>query len=261
MSRSLVGSSSSSTLGSVSSSRSSWKRRRSPPDRSPTRAVSRSPVKPNRSSIAVAVISPSAVRVTRRIDSTVSSTRASGSRSSTCWVRCCRATVRPCRTCPADGASSPVEQRQHRRLAGPVDPHDPDPVPRPEPPGGVGEQDPVAADQVDVLDVDHVLAEPLGREPLQLEPVPRRRHVLDQRVRCLDPELRLRGPGRRPAAQPGQLLADQVLPARLGGGRPGAGAPPWPARTPRTRPRRRRRHRRGPPTSTRTPRRGTTGRG
>ena len=79
MSRSLVGSSSSSTLGSVSSSLRSWKRRRSPPERSPSRAVSRSPVKPNRSSSDDAEISwPSRVLVTRRIDSTVGSTRPRG---------------------------------------------------------------------------------------------------------------------------------------------------------------------------------------
>ena len=140
-----------------------------------------------------------------------------GSRSSTCWVRCCSATVRPCCTLPGRGRQLAGEQVEHRGLAGAVDADDADPVARAEPPGGVVEQRPLAADQVDVLDVDHVLAEPLGREPLQLEPVARRRHVLDQRVRGLDPELRLRGAGRRAAAQPGQLLADQVLPADLGG--------------------------------------------
>ena len=137
MSRSLVGSSSSSTLGSSSSSRSSWKRRRSPPDRSPIRAVSRSPVKPNRSSIEVAVISPSAVLVTRRIDSTVGSTRPSGSSSSSCWVRCCSATVRPCLTLPAVGRERRRRAGEHRGLAGAVDADDADPVARAEPPGRV----------------------------------------------------------------------------------------------------------------------------
>jgi len=51
-SRSLVGSSSSSTLGPSMRSRSSCSRRRSPPDSSPTRVNSRSPLKPNRSSAA-----------------------------------------------------------------------------------------------------------------------------------------------------------------------------------------------------------------
>ena len=130
MSRSLVGSSSSSTLGSVSSSRSSWKRRRSPPDRSPSRAVSRSPVKPNRSSIEVAVISPSAVRVTRRIDSTVASTRASGSRSSSVLGEVLQrdgaAVLHP----PGGRRQLAGEQREHRGLAGAVDADDADPVAR-----------------------------------------------------------------------------------------------------------------------------------
>ena len=221
MSRSLVGSSSSSTLGSVSSSRSSWKRRRSPPDRSPSRAVSLSPVKPNRSSIEVAVISPSAVFVTRRMPSTVGSTRASGFRSSVswsrCWVRCWSAIVRPCLTLPTSGASAPDSSDSTEVLPAPLTPTMPTRSPGPEPPGRVRQQLPGAAGEVDVLDVDDVLAEPLGGEPLELEPVPRRRHVLDQLVGRVDAELRLGGPGRRAAAQPGQLLADQVLPPGLRG--------------------------------------------
>ena len=58
-----------------------------------------------------------------------------------------------------------------------------------------------------------------GGERLQPGRVPRRRLVGDQRLRGLDPEPRLAGPGRRAAAQPGQLLAQQVLPAGLGRGR------------------------------------------
>ena len=165
------------------------------------------------------MISPSAVLVTRRIDSTESSTRLSGSSSSMCWVRCCIATVRPCFTRPATGARSPATRASTEVLPAPLTPTMPDPVAGPEPPGRVVQQHPLAADQVDVLDVDHVLAEPLAGEPLQLEPVARRRDVLDQRVGGVDPELRLRRPGRRPAPQPGQLLADQVLPADLRGRR------------------------------------------
>ncbi len=111
------------------------------------------------------------------------------------------------------------QQRQHRGLAGAVDADDADPVARPEPPGRVRQQLARPAGQVDVLDVDHVLAQPLGGEPLQLQPVARRWHVLDQRGGGVDPELRLGGPRRRPAAQPGQLLAHQVLPAYLRGRR------------------------------------------
>ena len=75
------------------------------------------------------------------------------------------------------------------------------------------------ADQVDVLEVDDVLAEPLGREALQLEPVARRRLVLDQRGGGVDAELRLGRARRRATAQPGQLLAHQVLPPGLRGRR------------------------------------------
>ena len=46
-----------------------------------------------------------------------------------------------------------------------------------------------------------------------------RRLVLDQRVGRLDAELGLAGARRRPAPQPGQLLAQQVAPALLGDGR------------------------------------------
>ena len=261
MSRSLVGSSSSSTLGSVSSSRSSWKRRRSPPDRSPRRAVSRSPVKPNRSSIEVAVTSPSTVRVTRRIDSTVAQHPGLGVELvdvlGEVLERDGPAVLDP----PGHRRQLPGEEREHRRLAGAVDADDTDPVPRPDPPGGVVQQRALAAHQVDVLDVDHVLAQPLGGEPLQLEPVARRRHVLDQRVRGLDPELRLRRPGRRSPAQPGELLADQVLPAGLGRGRlalplrlgQDVRRVPAVVRVDLTA--------RAPPTWTGRPRRGTTGRG
>src|SRR3546814_9519978 len=42
---------------------------------------------------------------------------------------------------------------------------DADPVAGAEPPGRAGEQGPLPADEVDVLQVDDVLAEPLGREP------------------------------------------------------------------------------------------------
>ncbi len=123
MSRSLVGSSRSSTLGSVSSSLSSWNRRRSPPDRSPSRAVSRSPVKPKRSSSEVAEIScPSRVFVTRRIDSTVGSTRASGSISSSACVRYCIAIVRPCLTRPTSGASAPEMSESSEVLPAPLTP-------------------------------------------------------------------------------------------------------------------------------------------
>ncbi len=131
MSRSLVGSSSSNTLGSVSSSRSSCSRRRSPPERSPIRVVSRSPVKPKRSSMEEAVISPDAVWVTRLIPSTESSTRCAGSRWSSTWERCSRATVRPRRTRPPSGSSSPATRRSTEVLPAPLTPTRPTRSPGP----------------------------------------------------------------------------------------------------------------------------------
>ena len=131
------------------------------------------------------------------------------------------------------------------RLAGAVDADEPDPVARAEPPGGVREQLPLAAGEVDVLEVDDVLAEPLGGEALQLQPVARRRHVLDQRVGGVDAELRLRGPRRR---RRGAARPAPCAPGSAGAAprpRPAAAARPWPARTRRTRPRRRRPRRRG----------------
>ena len=98
----------------------------------------------------------------------------------------------------------------------------------------------LAAHQVDVLDVDDVLAEPLGGEPLQLEPVARRRHVLDQLRwprRCGTSASRSapagRGAARRAPCAPGSAGVPRWRP-------PAAAARPWPARTPRSRPRRRR---------------------
>ena len=221
MSRSLVGSSRSSTLGSASSSRSSWKRRRSPPDRSPTRVAGRSPVKPNRSSSEPALTSPSPSRVDladvldRLEHPRVGDRRARellGEVPSRPSARACAG--------PASARASPASSAQHRRLAGAVDADDADPVARAEPPGARVQQ--LAArprDQVDVLEVDHVLAEPLGGEPLQLD---RSRGGGSSSISALAASMRnfgLRGPRRRPAAQPGQLLAQQVLPALLGGGR------------------------------------------
>jgi hypothetical protein len=55
----------------------------------------------------------------------------------------------------------------------------------------VRQEDAVTALEVDVLDVDDVLAETLGGELLELESVPRRRLVVDQGRRGVEPELRL----------------------------------------------------------------------
>ncbi len=122
MSRSFVGSSSSNTFGSSSNSRSSCSRRRSPPDRSPTLAVSRSPVKPKRSSIDDAVTSRPLTEATRRISSTESSTRLRGSRLSRAWVRCASRTVRPVRRRPACGTTSPLRTERTEVLPAPLAP-------------------------------------------------------------------------------------------------------------------------------------------
>ena len=68
------------------------------------------------------------------------------------------------------------------------------------------------------VQIEHVLAQPRGREALQHKRIARRRLVGDQLVGGLDPELRLRRPCGRTAAQPRQLLAHQVPAASL---RPG----------------------------------------
>ena len=67
-----------------------------------------------------------------------------------------------------------------------------------------------------VDEVDDVLAEPGRREAHQLDVVAGRRLVGDEGVRGVDPELGLAGARRRAAAQPGELLAQQVV-AALGG--------------------------------------------
>ena len=69
------------------------------------------------------------------------------------------------------------------------------------------------------MQLEHLPAEPAGGEPLQAQPVPRRRLVLDQRGGRVHPEPRLGRTRRRPAAQPGQLLAHQVAAAGVGGRR------------------------------------------
>ena len=87
MSRSLVGSSSSSTFGSAISSRSNCSRRRSPPERSPTGVHCRFAAKPNRSASEDAEMSWLPIRATRATSCTASSTRALGGSSVTCCDR------------------------------------------------------------------------------------------------------------------------------------------------------------------------------
>ena len=184
--------------------------------------MSRSPVKPKRSSIEVAVTSPSRVRVTRRTDSTVASTRARRGPRDRRSTAGSGAGARRCgRAAPGRrwAPSSPESSASTEVLPAPLTP-----TSRPGRRGRAARWRATAAPRSPRTRSTssrstHVLAQPLGGEPLQLQPVARRGHVVDQRVGRVDPELRLRGPRRRAAAQPGQLLAHQVLPAYLGGRR------------------------------------------
>jgi hypothetical protein len=115
------------------------------------------------------------------------------------------------------GGDGAREQAEQRGLAGAVRAEDAGALARAEPPGHLAQHLAVAVTGGGVQHVDHVLAEPRGRQPGELHPVPHRRDVLDQLVGRVDPELRLGRARRRAAAQPGQLLAHQVLPPCLGG--------------------------------------------
>ena len=111
-----------------------------------------------------------------------------------------------------------VDRPHQGRLPGAVDADDADPVPGREPPGDPLQQLAVAQGHRRVDEVDDVLAEARGGEPDQVDLVAGGRLVRDQRRGGLDAELRLAGPRRRAAAQPGQLLAQQVAPPLLGDG-------------------------------------------
>ena len=218
MSRSLVGSSSSSTLGSSMSSRVSCSRRRSPPDRSPTRVCWRGPVNPSRCASWDAVSSLLPSRTTERTSSTASMTRRSAPRLELAHLLRQHGQAHGHADLALAGGERHVagQRAQQRRLAGAVDPDDAGALAGGQPPGDVVEQHPVAELDAGVDQVDDVLAEPGGREAHQLDVVAGRRLVGDEGVRGVDAELGLAGARRRPAAQPGELLAQQVV-AALGG--------------------------------------------
>src|SRR5207248_4095012 len=109
----------------------------------------------------------------------------------------------------------PDERPQQGGLPGAVGPEQPDPVARAEPPRHRVEQQPVTQPDRHVLDVVDVLAEPGGGVALQLDDVARRRLTGDQRVGGVYAELRLRRACGRAAAQPRELLAQQVAPSFL----------------------------------------------
>ena len=239
MSRSFVGSSSSSTFGSSISSRISCSRRRSPPERSRTSVRARSPRKPKRSHSIPAVISCAAAeRRDARAPPRATRARAGGRGSRPCPARGARAAPsRRARPRRSRARASPPSSADQRRLAGAVDADERDAVARPEPPGDVAQHPPPVVGDRDVDRVEHPVAQPRGREAQQLGAVARLRLVGDQRVRGLDPELRLRRARRRAAAQPGELLAQQLP-------RGGPRAPPPAARARRARARRPRSRRR-----------------
>ena len=216
MSRSFVGSSSSSTFGSAISSRHSCSRRRSPPDRSETGVHCFCDENPNRSPSCDADISylPS---TTRRATSSI----ASSTRIDPLQVEQLLREVRDLHRLALDplaglGFALPGQQPQQRRLAGPVDADQTDPLAGADAPRQVLHQHPVRNGQCRVLELDHRAAQALLGEREQLDGVARRRHVRDQRLGGLDPVARLRRAGGRAAAQPGELLARQVLPLLLG---------------------------------------------
>lgn len=110
------------------------------------------------------------------------------------------------------------EGAQQGGLACAVDADEADAVAGTQVPGEVLEQFLRPGVDADVLQVEDRLAEAGVGELHQLGGVARRRHVGDQLIGRLDAVARLGGPGGGAAAQPGQLLAHQVLPLGLLGG-------------------------------------------
>lgn len=119
------------------------------------------------------------------------------------------------------GAGGLGERAQQRGLARAVDADQADAVAGAELPGEVGEEGLGPGLDGHVLQVEHGLAEAGVGELHQLAGVARRRHVGDELVGGLDAVARLGGTGGGASAQPGQLLAHEVLPlGLLGGGDP-----------------------------------------
>jgi hypothetical protein len=114
------------------------------------------------------------------------------------------------------GLEGARDQREQRGLARAVRTEHGGPLAGGDAPLDVAQDLAVVERDTHVEQVDDVLAEPGGREPGQLETVAGRGDVLDELVRGVDAELRLGRAGRRASSQPGELLARQVLPLRLG---------------------------------------------
>ncbi len=105
----------------------------------------------------------------------------------------------------------PRQHPQQRRLPGAVDTDETDPLPWRQVPGHPVKEGARPESEAGAIKVDDVLAEPGRREAQQFDTVAGRWLIIDEGVRRLDPELRLARPGRRPATQPGQLLAQKVV--------------------------------------------------
>jgi hypothetical protein len=116
---------------------------------------------------------------------------------------------------PRDRLGLAGEQPQQRGLARPVDPDETDAVAGTDAPGLVLDQRLVAGAERDVLELQHGAPEPSLGEREQLDGVPQRRHVGDQRLRGLDAVPGLRRARRGAAPQPGKLLAYEVAPLLL----------------------------------------------
>ncbi len=116
------------------------------------------------------------------------------------------------------GAGGLGEGAQQGGLAGAVDADEADAVAGAEVPGEVLEEGLGAGLDGDVFQVEDGLAEAGVGEAHQLRLVARRRDVGDEFVGGLDAVARLGGAGGGAAAQPGELLAHQVLPLDLFGG-------------------------------------------
>ena len=263
MSRSLVGSSSSSTFGSPISSRSSCSRRRSPPDRSPTRVVSRSPVKPKSSSRLVAVTSlPDATWVTRRSAADQVQHPLAGGQLADGLGQVADVDG-PAALDPAGVRRQlPGEQPQQGGLAGSVDADQPDPVARADRPGQVLDQGPVAGRSARSRRSGRRRPCRAGSRrtaPARAGPAAAARPRSARWPRRSGTSASRSGPARPGAARPAPCAAGSC--AGWPAGTPGGTARPGPARTPRSRRRTRRRRRRGPPRPGSRRRPGTTGRG
>ena len=239
MSRSLVGSSSSSTFGSSISSRISCRRRRSPPERSRTSVRAFSPRKPKRSHehpggdlLAVAERRAAADLLQRLEHAQVA--RDLG--------RVLREVGEPHGRAALDRAGVGLElagqQLDQRRLARAVDADERDAVARAEPPGDAARARAGRRRRRDTSTASSTLSP--SRAPRSAAARRGRATSGSSAISALaavDAELRLRRARRRPAAQPRELLAQQLLAAVLAGRRPGGRARRGRARRPRSRPR------------------------